>query len=84
MAVCIEQFKARLSDTVRLACRGEDAAGADPCRHVYTVPWTISMPLTAEPNYEMVEYACHEGNYAVPNALSEPSMPETRRRRSSS
>ena len=38
--------------------------------NVYTAPWTISMPLTAEPSYEMFEYACHEGNYAVPNALS--------------
>ncbi len=38
--------------------------------NVYTEPWTISMPLTAEPNYEIYEYACHEGNYAVPNALS--------------
>ena len=38
--------------------------------NVYTAPWTISMPLTAEPNYEIYEYACHEGNYAVPNALS--------------
>ena len=36
----------------------------------YTQPWKISMPLTAAPNYEMFEYACHEGNYAVPNALS--------------
>ncbi len=35
-----------------------------------TSPWRISMPLTAEPTYEMFEYACHEGNYAVPNALS--------------
>ena len=38
--------------------------------NVYAAPWTISMPLTAEPAYEMFEYACHEGNYAVPNALS--------------
>ena len=38
--------------------------------NVYTQPWTISMPLTAEPDYEIYEYACHEGNYAVPNALS--------------
>ena len=37
---------------------------------VYTQPWTISMPLTAEPDYEIYEYACHEGNHAVPNALS--------------
>lgn len=26
------------------------------------------MPLTAEPDYAIFEYACHEGNYAVPNA----------------
>ena len=38
--------------------------------NVFTRPWTISMPLTAEPDYEIYEYACHEGNYAVPNALS--------------
>ena len=38
--------------------------------NVYTQSWTISMPLTAEADYEMYEYACHEGNYAVPNALS--------------
>ena len=38
--------------------------------NVFTAPWKISMPLTAEPTYEMYEYACHEGNYAVPNALS--------------
>ena len=38
--------------------------------NVYTQPWTIQMPLTAEPGYQIFEYACHEGNYAVPNALS--------------
>ena len=27
------------------------------------------MPLTEEPDYQLFEYACHEGNYAVPNAL---------------
>lgn len=38
--------------------------------NVYTRPWTISMPLTAEPDYVMYEFACHEGNYAVPNILA--------------
>ena len=38
--------------------------------NVFTKPWTIQMPLTAETGYEIFEYACHEGNYAVPNALS--------------
>ncbi|MEE2964281.1 MAG: hypothetical protein VX427_09075 [Acidobacteriota bacterium] len=37
--------------------------------NVYTAPWTIQMPLTAEPGYLMFEYACHEGNNAVPGTL---------------
>ena len=45
-----------------------DVTITDP--NVYTAPWKISMPLTAEPDYQMFEYACHEGNYAVPNTLS--------------
>ena len=32
---------------------------------VYDRPWTISMPLTRAPGYEMYEYACHEGNRDV-------------------
>ena len=38
--------------------------------NAFTSPWTIAMPLTAERGYDIFEYACHEGNYAVPNALS--------------
>ncbi len=38
--------------------------------NVYTGPWTISMPLTAEPDYVIYEFACHEGNYAIPNILA--------------
>ena len=37
---------------------------------IYTQPFTISMPLTRDNEYVMYEYACHEGNYAVPNTLS--------------
>jgi hypothetical protein len=29
---------------------------------VYTSPWKIAMPLTRDDNYQMFEYACHEGN----------------------
>ena len=32
---------------------------------VYDRSWTISMPLTRAPGYEMYEYACHEGNQDV-------------------
>ena len=36
---------------------------------VWEAPWTVSVPMTMkdEPIYE---YACHEGNYALPNILS--------------
>jgi len=45
--------------------------------NVYTGPWTISIPLTAEPDYVIYEYACHEGNYAIPNILAGARMAET-------
>lgn len=32
---------------------------------IYTRPWTVSFPLTADPSYRIYEYACHEGNYAM-------------------
>jgi hypothetical protein len=38
--------------------------------NVYTRPWTISMPHTAEPDYVIYEFACHKGNYAIPNILA--------------
>jgi len=37
---------------------------------VYTAPWTVALPLNRDPSYKMFEYACHEGNLALPNALS--------------
>ena len=36
-------------------------------------PWKTrhaSFPITQEPGYQNFEYACHEGNYAMFNALS--------------
>ncbi len=36
----------------------------------YVAPWTATFPLTSEPGYEIFEYACHEGNYAMRNRLS--------------
>ena len=37
---------------------------------VYTRPWTVRLPLNRDDSYEMFEYSCQEGNYALPNALS--------------
>ena len=36
----------------------------------YTAPWTAAFPLNRDSDYDMFEYACHEGNYSVPNSLS--------------
>ncbi len=59
----VERYQRVSEDTIMWTVKITDP-------NVYTAPWTISMPLTAEPNYEIYEYACHEGNHAVPNALS--------------
>jgi hypothetical protein len=29
----------------------------------------VAFPLTADPDYRIYEYACHEGNYAMENML---------------
>jgi hypothetical protein len=36
----------------------------------YTAPYTLRLMITMQPNYEMYEYSCHEGNGAVPHSLS--------------
>ncbi len=36
----------------------------------YTGGWTASFPYDRDDEYVQFEYACHEGNYSVPNALS--------------
>ena len=36
----------------------------------YTAPFTIRLMFTTQPNYEVYEYGCHEGNGAVGYALS--------------
>jgi hypothetical protein len=36
----------------------------------WTAPWKVSFPLKRDPEYQIFEYACHEGNYAMRNSLS--------------
>ena len=36
----------------------------------YTGQWTASFPYDRDDGYLQFEYACHEGNYSVPNALA--------------
>jgi hypothetical protein len=36
----------------------------------WTRPWTLEFPLRRDPTYSLYEYACHEGNYYMYNALT--------------
>jgi hypothetical protein len=37
---------------------------------IMTRPWTARFPLKNDPSYKWWEYACHEGNTAVPNFIT--------------
>ena len=36
----------------------------------FTRPLTMRMTITQQPDYEIYEYACHEGNHSMRNVLS--------------
>jgi hypothetical protein len=36
----------------------------------WTRPWTFVLPIQKDASQVVVEYACHEGNYAIPNILT--------------
>jgi hypothetical protein len=38
--------------------------------NTWTAPWTFGLPLTQDDTQQVVEYACHEGNYAIRNILT--------------
>jgi hypothetical protein len=44
----------------------------------WTAPWKVSFPLKRDPDYQIFEYACHEGNYAMRNTLSGSRADERR------
>ena len=35
----------------------------------FTRPWTMRLTITQQPDYEIYEYACHEGNHSMRNVL---------------
>jgi hypothetical protein len=43
---------------------------------VYTQPWSVALPLNRDEHYQMFEYACHEGNLALPGELRAGRMRE--------
>ena len=52
--------------------------GADTLRYEATIddprtwarPWTVTVPLSTQPGYQIFPYECHEGNFALRNILS--------------
>ena len=59
----VERFTPVGPDTLRYAITVDDP-------DVWTAPWTVTFPWRRDSEYQQYEYACHEGNYAVPNSLS--------------
>jgi hypothetical protein len=57
-----EKFTRVSSDTLDYSVTIDDPK-------TWTRPWTIAFPLKNEPHYVLYEYACHEGNYYMYNAL---------------
>jgi hypothetical protein len=37
---------------------------------IFAAPYKVSYPLTYEPDYQMYEYSCHDGNYALKNLIT--------------
>ena len=58
----VERFTRVDEDTIEYEVTVEDPTS-------YYRPWTASIPLVRDPDYQIFEYACHEGNDAVPNML---------------
>jgi hypothetical protein len=54
----VERFTRVDRDTMQYEVRIEDP------EH-YTAPWKIAYPLARDAEYQMFEYACHEGNHAI-------------------
>ena len=59
----VERFTRVDENTIRNEFTIEDPA-------TYTRPWTALRAMPRLPDYRIFEYACHEGNYSIVNALS--------------
>ena len=62
---------ARITERFRRIAKDElsyDLTVDDP--KTWTAPFTIHMPYKEDPSYTIYEYACHEGNYMMIDALT--------------
>ena len=70
----VERFTRVDDDTIRYRYTIHDEA-------TYTRPFTVELPLASPPGYVIYEYACHEGNYSIANALAGERALEARESR---
>ena len=59
----VERFTRIASDKIQWAVTVDDSS-------TWVRPWTFMVPLTITDSEPIMEYACHEGNYAMTNILS--------------
>jgi len=59
----VERFTRTGPDTIRYEVTINDPK-------TWTRPWKVAFPLRRDPQYQIFEYACHEGNHAMSNMLS--------------
>ncbi len=59
----VERFTRTAADRIEWAVTVDDPM-------TWTRPWTFAMPLTMNEREPVLEFACHEGNYAIRNILS--------------
>jgi hypothetical protein len=67
----VERFTRAAKDRVDWSVTVDDRA-------TWTRPWTFSMPLTRNDGEAVLEFACHEGNYAIPSILNAERVNEKR------
>jgi len=58
-----ERFTRIGTDTIQYEATIEDP-------RTWARPWTVTVPLSTQPGYQIFPYECHEGNFALRNILS--------------
>ena len=58
----VERFTRTDHDTMQYEITIDDPVN-------YTAPWKVAYPLARDDQYQVFEYACHEGNHAVESIL---------------
>jgi hypothetical protein len=67
----VERFRLTDAATLQYEVRVDDP-------QTFVRPWTVAFPLQRDDGYVLYEYACHEGNYAIPHVLSAVRAAERR------